>query len=118
MLLASGSGATGNLFVSASYFRSLATSDAMDLVSAYTRLHGPSAPPLNNMAESCYEGIRFLADAATRAQSTSPDSLISSSAQSSYSGPRGTVHFEKGQALQPMHLAMAAGFDFDIIATF
>jgi ABC-type branched-subunit amino acid transport system substrate-binding protein len=113
MLLASGARATGNLYVSASYFRSLATADSLDLVSAYTRLHGPSAPPLNNMAESCYEGIRFLAHAARKSQpgTASPDEF-------SYSGPRGTVSLDGGNASLPVHIAAASGLDFDILASF
>lgn len=117
MLLASGAGATENLYVSASYFRSLRTTEAMDLVSAYTKLHGPSAPPLNNMAESCYEGIKFLAAAAARARSTQADRIIPNTAEASYAGPRGTVNFTDGKALQPIHLAMASGLDFDIVTT-
>lgn len=118
MLLASGAGATENLYVSASYFRSLRTTEAMDLVSAYTRLHGPSAPPLNNMAESCYEGIRFLADAVARTRSTKAERILANTARASYAGPRGTVNFNEGKALQPIHLAKASGLDFDIVATF
>ncbi|GAC1368369.1 MAG: substrate-binding domain-containing protein [Pseudarthrobacter sp.] len=117
MLLASGAGATENLYVSASYFRSLQTTEAMDLVSAYTKLHGPSAPPLNNMAESCYEGIKFLADAAARTRSTKAERILPNTAEASYAGPRGTVNFTGGKALQPIHLAMAAGLDFDILTT-
>lgn len=113
MLLASGAQATSSLFVSASYFRSLTTADSLDLVGAYTRLHGASAPPLNNMAESCYEGIRFLAAAAgqRRPDTASPDEF-------SYSGPRGTVRLADGNASLPVHLATAAGLDFDILASF
>lgn len=117
MLLASGAGATENLYVSASYFRSLRTDEAMDLVSAYTLLHGSSAPPLNNMAESCYEGILFLAAAATRTRSTKAERIIQNTSQASYEGPRGTVNFIEGTAVQPIHLALASGHDFDIIAT-
>lgn len=118
MLLASGAQATENLFVSASYFRSLATPGAMDLVSAYTRMHGPSAPPLNNMAESCYEGIRFLSDTANHAGGSKSASKLLDPAVRSYSGPRGTVELDNGRALQTVHLAKAAALDFDIIATF
>lgn len=117
MLLASGARATENLYVSASYFRSLRTTEAMDLVSAYTRLHGTSAPPLNNMAESCYEGIRFLADAVVHTHSTKAERIIANTARISYAGPRGTVHFSDGKALQPVHLAKATGLDFDILTT-
>lgn len=43
MLLASGANATGNLYVSAAYFRSMVTADAMDLLGRYVGRHGPGA---------------------------------------------------------------------------
>lgn len=67
MLLGSGPESTRALFVAAAYFRSLATASAMDLTSAYARMHGPTAPALNNMAESCFEGIMALTALARRA---------------------------------------------------
>ncbi|MFI0470242.1 substrate-binding domain-containing protein [Saccharopolyspora sp. 5N102] len=115
MLLASGLDATRNLFVSAGYFRSLATADAMDLLGAYTRLHGPSAPPLNNAAESCYEGLRTLAKLARRAGSARMAEFNAAIDGTAYQGPRGTVEFRGHQAAQHVHLAVADGYDFDVI---
>src|SRR4051794_10704976 len=77
MLIASGAKTTENLYVSASYFRSLPTTGARDLVS-YSRLPGSSSLQLKNMAEFWSKGIRFLADAA-RTQSTKAESIIKTS---------------------------------------
>ncbi|MCI2418336.1 substrate-binding domain-containing protein [Saccharopolyspora sp. K220] len=115
MLLASGAEATRNLFVAAGYFRSLATADAMDLLGSYVRLHGPSAPPLNNAAESCYEGLRTLAKLARRAGTPGLAEFNAAIDGTAYRGPRGTVEFHGHQATQHVHLAVADGYDFDVI---
>ncbi|TCP55261.1 ABC-type branched-subunit amino acid transport system substrate-binding protein [Tamaricihabitans halophyticus] len=116
MLLASGSAATENLFVSAAYFRSLATADALDLLGRYVGLHGPHAPPLNNAAESCYEGLHTLAHLARRAGTPELADLNAAIDGVAYHGPRGTIEFHGQQAAQHVYLAVADGYDFDIIA--
>jgi urea transport system substrate-binding protein len=115
MLLGSGASATANLFVSAAYFRSLVTADAMDLVGRYVGLHGPNAPPLNNMAESCYEGMHTMAEVAGRAGSTDLRALNAAIDGVAYHGPRGTIEFRGPQATQHVYLAVADGLDFDVI---
>ncbi|EOD64493.1 Transcriptional regulator [Amycolatopsis vancoresmycina DSM 44592] len=115
MLLASGAAATRNLFVSAAYFRSLAGADALDLVGRYTGLHGSTAPALNNAAESCYEGLHTLAHLMRRAGSAELPALNAALDGAAYHGPRGTVEFRGGLARQPVHLAVADGYDFDVV---
>lgn len=115
MLLASGYSATRSLFVSAAYFRSMVNADAMDLLGRYVGLHGPDAPPLNNAAESCYEGLHTLATLARRAGTTRLPALNAAIDGVAYHGPRGTVEFHGQQAAQPVHLAVADGYDFEII---
>ncbi|AXB42819.1 substrate-binding domain-containing protein [Amycolatopsis albispora] len=115
MLLASGSTATRNLFVAAAYFRSMVNADAMDLLGRYVGLHGPAAPPLNNAAESCYEGLQALASLAGRAGSARLPDFNAVLDGVAYHGPRGTVEFHGQQARQRVHLAVADGCDFDII---
>ncbi|GAB2636435.1 substrate-binding domain-containing protein [Prescottella soli] len=117
MLLASGPRATRNLFVAAAYFRSLVDADALDLVGRYVALHGATAPPLNNAAESCYEGIQTLAHLIHRAGTTSPDALDIAFDGVAYDGPRGTVEFRNRVARQRIHLAVANGLDFEVVAT-
>lgn len=115
MLLASGCSATKNLFVSAAYFRSLANGDAMDLLGRYLGLHSTDAPALNVVAESCYEGVHMLASLARRAGSASLPELNAVIDGVAYHGPRGTVEFRGQQAHQRVHLAVADGYDFDVI---
>ncbi|MBW4720518.1 substrate-binding domain-containing protein [Saccharothrix obliqua] len=115
MLLASGFGATRNLFVSAAYFRSMVNADAMDLLGRYVGLHGPDAPALNNAAESCYEGLRALAALVRRAGTARLPELNAAIDGVAYHGPRGTVEFRGQQANQYVHLAVADGFDFDVV---
>ncbi|WP_246256855.1 substrate-binding domain-containing protein [Amycolatopsis anabasis] len=115
MLLASGLEATKNLFVSAAYFRSMVNADAMDLLGRYVGLHGLQAPALNNAAESCYEGLHTLASLARRAGTARLPELNAAIDGVAYHGPRGTVEFHGPQARQHVHLAVADGYDFDVI---
>jgi urea transport system substrate-binding protein len=115
MLMASGRSATINLFVSAAYFRSMINPDALDLLGRYHHLHGSDAPPLNNAAESCYEGMHTLAALIRRAGSTSLPALNAALDGTAYHGPRGTIEFHGQQAAQRVHLAIADGYDFDVI---
>ncbi|MBB3083924.1 substrate-binding domain-containing protein [Geodermatophilus sabuli] len=117
MLLASGAEATRNLFVCAAYFRSLATSSALDLTRAYVDQHGPDAPPLNNAAESCYEGLMTLAALAERAGSLRVPDVLGAADGLGYDGPRGPVSFAGNHLQQRVHLAVADGYDFDVLAT-
>jgi ABC-type branched-subunit amino acid transport system substrate-binding protein len=115
MLMASGSSATTNLFVSAAYFRSMVNPNALDLVGRYLHRHGPDAPPLNNAAESCYEGMHTLAMLIRRAGTTRLTDLNAALEGAAYHGPRGTIEFHGQQAVQSVHLAVANGYDFDVI---
>lgn len=117
MLLASGVGATSNLYVSAGYFRSLPTAGSLDLVGDYTNMFGADAPPLNNQAESCYEGIMVLANLIDAAQCLDLGCLLASADGVGYDGPRGAVELMAGHLQQKVHLAKANGADFDVITT-
>ncbi|RKT56100.1 substrate-binding domain-containing protein [Saccharothrix australiensis] len=115
MLIASGEASTRNLFVAAGYFRSLVSAGAMDLLGSYVRLHGPSAPPLNNAAESCYEGLHALDRLVRRAGDVDLRALNAAIDGLAYEGPRGTVEFRGSQASQHVHLAVADGYEFDVV---
>lgn len=117
MLLASGSEATRDLFVSASYFRSLTTASALQLCTSYVADHGPDAPPLNNMAESCYEGLMMLRALAHRAGSLEVSRLMAAAEGFGYDGPRGAMTMSQHRIDQPIHLATVDGFDFKVIET-
>jgi len=114
MLLASGEEGTRGLFAAAAYFRSMVGAASMELIGRYREMHGTHAPPLSGVAESCYEGATLLAHLIAKAgrltDIASPDRL-------SYESPRGTIHFEPHSTAQPVHLAAANTFDFDVLAT-
>jgi len=114
MLMASGEGGTRGLFVAASYFRSMVASNSMELLNRYTNLHGAGAPPLGGIAESCYEGPQLLARLIHRAGRLTD---IATSECVAYDSPRGTVQFSAHSTVQPVHLAVADGYDFDVLTT-
>lgn len=115
MVMASGPEATEDLYVSAGFFRTLVTAGSFDLQSRYAAFHGPGAPALNNVAESCYEGMHTLAHLARLAGSPKVEDMNRVIGRLGYDGPRGTVQFHGNQATHPVHLARADGLDFEII---
>ena len=117
MLLASGYEATENLFSSASYFRSLTSPEALDFVGRYSKTVGVTAPALNNMAQSCYQGIYTLAHLAQRSRGFTVEGFNSIIDGLTFEGPRGIIRFEGNQAVQTVNLARADGFDFHVIET-
>ena len=66
MLLASGPEGARGLFASAGFFDSLATADSLDFIGRFSARYGPEAPVLNSLGESCYEGVRLLAQPRAR----------------------------------------------------
>lgn len=117
MLLASGAEATENLYAAAGYFTSLTTAGAMDLMGSYVRRHGPGAPPLNNMAEACHEGILFIRALHRATRSCDVGSVVQSKERVGFDGPRGAVSMQDGVCRQPVHLARAEGMDFEVLET-
>lgn len=115
MLLASGAESTENLYVAAAYFSSLATAGAMDLMGSYVATYGPDAPPLNVMAESCYEGLLALEALIRQARSPAIADLLASAPDVGYDGPRGPMNLQDSQFDQQVYIAFADGYDFDIL---
>lgn len=117
MLLASGLDATRDMYVSAGYFRSLPTAGSLDLVAEYVGMFGPDGPPLNNQAESCYEGIMVLASLMGAARCPELNCMLAASDGVGYDGPRGAVELRSSHLNQEIHLARADGSDFEVIAS-
>lgn len=115
-LLATGPGSTANLFSTAGYFRSLGTSEALDLLDRYQAHHGRIAPPLNSPAESSYEALHMVSRLVHRAGGANVDAIDASIDGSSFATARGTVSFEGNQLRQDIYLAEASGVDFSIVA--
>ncbi|QGG41828.1 ABC transporter substrate-binding protein [Aeromicrobium yanjiei] len=117
MLLASGPGSTRRLYVAASYFRSLATAGAMDLTSDYVSTFSADAPPLNNMAESCYEGVQTIAALVRRAKSFDLRRILSVSECVGFDSPRGVMQMRNSHLDHPIYLAAASDYEFDVITS-
>ena len=115
MLLASGAGSTQNLYVAAAYFSSLATAGAMDLMGRYVASYGVDAPPLNEMAESCYEGLLTLEALFERARSPAIGDLMASAPNVGFDSPRGPMNMRNGHLDQNVYIAAAEGYNFDIL---
>lgn len=115
MLLASGVEATRNLYSSAAYFRSLATASSLDLIGKYTDDQGAQGPALNNMAQSCYQGIYTLAHLAHQSGSMEVDHHDAAVDGLTFESPRGVIRFDGNQAIQRIYLAHADGLDFQVI---
>lgn len=117
MLLASGTESTEQLFSSASYFRTLTSKPALEFLGQYVSAYGDGAPALNNMAQSCYQGIYTLAELGNRSRSFSIADFEKNISSFSLEGPRGLMTFKDNQAIQSVHIAQADGFDFDVLET-
>ncbi|MCH8559239.1 MULTISPECIES: substrate-binding domain-containing protein [unclassified Nesterenkonia] len=115
MVMASGPDTTEDLYVSAGFFRTLITAGSFDLQAQYAAFHGAGAPPLNNVAESCYEGMHTLANLTRIARSTQANDMNRVIGTLGYDGPRGPVVFHGNQAVHPVHLARVSGLDFEVI---
>jgi urea transport system substrate-binding protein len=115
MLLASGADATQNLYVAAAYFNSLATAGALDLMGRYVACFGADAPPLNEMAESCYEGLLTLEALLERARTPAIGDVMVSAQNVGFDSPRGTMEMRDSHLDQSVYIAAAEGYEFDIL---
>ena len=116
MLMASGAEATDGLWAAAGYFETLATAESLDFNGRYAARFGVQAPVLSSLGESCYEGFRLLAALADRARSLDVRTLMRTGRAAGYEGPRGAVSLHGNHLEQPIYLARAEAFDFDIVA--
>ncbi len=116
MLLASGACNTTELYASAGFFETLATSAGLDFSRRYAERFGTSAPVLNSPGESCYEGLTFLAQLAGKARTVGLAELSGAAESLTYESPRGLVRMAGNHLLQSVYLARADGLQFDVIA--
>lgn len=117
ILLAGDPDDSAELYSSAAYFRSLTTADSLDLIGDYVRSHGPDAPVVNNAGQSCYQGIYTIANLRERARGGTVPHFDAVVDGLGFDSPRGPVTFAGNQAVQPVHLAKADGYDFVVIDT-
>jgi ABC-type branched-subunit amino acid transport system substrate-binding protein len=116
MLLASGAENTRELYASAGFFETLATSAGLDFSRRYAERFGTRAPVLNSLGESCYEGLTLLTKLAGRAGSMGLAELCGAADALVYESPRGLVRMAGNHLLQSVYLARADGVQFDVIA--
>jgi urea transport system substrate-binding protein len=116
MLMAAGADTTENLWAAAGYFETLATAESLEFNGRYAARFGTQAPVLSSLGESCYEGVRLLAALADRARSLNVRALMQAGRTVGYEGPRGAVRLHGNHLRQPIYLARADAFDFDIVA--
>jgi ABC-type branched-subunit amino acid transport system substrate-binding protein len=116
MLMAAGPEATENLWAAAGYFETLATAESLEFNGRYAARFGVQAPVLSSLGESCYEGVRLLAALAERAGVLDVRTLMRTGQAAGYEGPRGVVSLRGNHVQQPIYLARADAFDFDIVA--
>lgn len=116
VLLAIGPENAHELYAVAGFFEALATPAARAFGARYLRRFGPSAPVLNSLGESCYEGLALFGRLVVRAGSLRPSHLAGAAHALSYDSPRGRVHMEGNHLVQRMHLARADGLRFEVLA--
>jgi hypothetical protein len=97
------------------YFEDLPTASGLDFAASYFRRFGPNAPVLNSLGESCYEGVRMLAELLRRAGELDVPSLHAKSEGLEYESPRGTVQVRDRHLMQRVFLAVADGLQWDVI---
>jgi urea transport system substrate-binding protein len=116
MLLATGADRTEGLYASAGFFESLVTADSLDFGRRYHRRFGPTAPVLNSLGESCYEGLTLLTRLAERAVSLELPDLCRVADSVAYEGPRGAVRMRDSHLQQRIYLARADELEFSVLA--
>lgn len=110
-----GPAASRDVFTASGYFEALPTPDSLGFGARYVHRFGPDAPVLNAPGESCYEGLRLLAEMVERAGSADVERLARLAGGSVYHGPRGTVRLTGARAEQRIYIAAADGADYDVL---
>ncbi|MEV6098270.1 substrate-binding domain-containing protein [Nocardia sp. NPDC051981] len=116
VLYAGGPDSARGLFTACGYFESLVSREGMAFGGRYTARFGQLAPALNNIGESCYEGLLLFASLAEAARSLDVRVIERDAARVSYGGPRGEVRVRGAHTTQPVYLAGADVMDFSVIA--
>ncbi|MFE6857765.1 substrate-binding domain-containing protein [Nocardia sp. NPDC057668] len=116
VLYAGGADSTRGLHTASGYFESLISPAGMDFGARYLREFGPIAPALNNIGESCYEGLLLFASLAEGARSLDLRAIERNAGRVSYDGPRGEVRVRGAHTTQPVYLAGADALEFSVLA--
>lgn len=117
ILYAIGETCTENLYVASAYFSSLRSRNNDAFLERYHSCFGDSPPPANGFGESLYEGVHCLAGLVDAAESLRPldlDRKVGRARQRRTA--RGFDRQVVAGAARPVHLAVAEGHDFRVIA--
>lgn len=116
MLLATGAGGNDGLYAAAGFFEALGTESSLQFLAGYSRRHGLEAPVATSLGESCYEGMRLLAELWRRCGSTDLRAICAVAEATGYDGPRGPMHLTDRHLRQPIYLARADGLEFEVLS--
>ncbi|WP_405179397.1 substrate-binding domain-containing protein [Nocardia sp. NBC_01377] len=116
VLYAGGPDSSRGLYTASGYFESVISPGGMDFGSRYVARYGTFAPALNNIGESCYEGLLLFASLAEAARSLDVRAIERHAERVSYDGPRGEVRVRGSHTTQPVFLADANEFEFSVLA--
>ncbi|WP_432488083.1 ABC transporter substrate-binding protein [Kineococcus sp. SYSU DK018] len=123
MLLASGPDATRGLFASAGWFAGLPGASAAEFSRGFatafdllagTGPAGPTPAP-GTMAEATYSALRLLAGLGGGDRPQVAD-VRRALAGAAWDSPHGTVRLSRGVVGHPVHVALADGVGFDVLA--
>lgn len=115
MLLATGAENTRGICATAAFFEALRTPEGLSFGWRYEQRFGVSAPTLNSLGESCYEGMTMLAALARRAQSLAVEPMCGVADEVTFTGPRGELQMRERHVDQRVYLAEANGLEFDVV---
>jgi urea transport system substrate-binding protein len=115
MLLATGADSSRALYSAVGFFESLPSAYGLDFGRRYAGRFGTDAPVLNSLGESCYEGVRLLAELVRAAGSTELPEVSAVAESVSYEGARGLMHIRNRHLDQPVYLSVANGLEFDVL---
>ena len=117
-LLGIGAENAGNLFFAAGYLAGLETDANRAFLDRYHGAFGKEAPVPNTIGESCYEGVRFYAELARRAEALDVETLGRASQGLCYVGARGRSRMLARHLQTDIYLAQADGLDFRVVQHF
>ncbi|MBL4891002.1 MAG: substrate-binding domain-containing protein [Rhizobiaceae bacterium] len=114
-LLASGEDNVHELYSASSYFGSLNTSANAMFKEEYYNFHGESAPVLNALGQSTYEGVQFLAGLMHAHEDDWQDMNIGNLGDVEFSSVRCSTTEKQTNDNSPIYLAKADGVIFKIV---
>jgi urea transport system substrate-binding protein len=106
------------LYSSSGYFVGVQTAQAIGLERRYAKKFGEKAPVLNDLAESCYEGLLLLEAMAKNTGGLDVAKIEPIAQGLRYDGPRGRTTLHNRHATRDIFLAQAQGGAFKIVKTF